>query len=67
MILTKNVCSFLTEVTSSAGSEYLQLYLKNFNVETELRQPISPSQRLCVTFLYFTGDVFVGIGTSLPP
>ena len=51
MILTKNVCSFLTEVTSSAGSEYLQLYLKNFNVETELRQPISPSQRLCVTFL----------------
>ena len=50
MILTKNVCSFLTEVTS-AGSECLQLYLKNFNVETELRQPISPSQRLCVTFL----------------
>ena len=51
MILTKNVCSFLTEVTSSASSECLQLYLKNFNVETELRQPISPSQRLCVTFL----------------
>ena len=33
--------------------------------ETKLRQPISPSERLCVTLQYLvTGDAFVTIGAS---
>ena len=33
--------------------------------ETKLRQPISPSERLCVTLPYLvTGDAFVTIGAS---
>ena len=69
----KKICNYLTEITSSAGSECLQLYLKNFCLvaphiskkETKLRQPISPSERLCVTLRYLvTGDAFVTIGAS---
>ena len=64
---------YLTEITASAASECLQLYLKKFYLvaphiskkETKLRQPISPSERLCITLrCLVTGDAFVTIGAS---